>query len=75
MVKDGRGFRTRVTPIGTKQDDGTVLVQTVSITRSTDKNGVVVSGQPLPLNEFVSETLETRSHWPNIVLGRALAGF
>ena len=67
------GFKLEKSPNRTKTSGEPLFRQGIAVTRSTDANGVVLDGRPLPMDgAFVPWTLETRGDWDRVVFETAL---
>ncbi len=68
-----KGFELKLRPIQTELEPAPFISQTVTVSRSVTATGEVVSGIPVPLDQFVPETLANRANWQREVLNAALA--
>jgi hypothetical protein len=68
-----QGVRTQVVPIRHESNTKALFSQTVSVARSLMGNGQIVTGEPLPLQQFVPQTLNNEDQWPDAVVNTALS--
>ncbi len=69
-LKDG--FRLEVVPLYDSSSKSAFMSQTIVVTRSVTHDGTIVSGKPVPIDEFVPLTRQNSDSWPNEVLKHAL---
>jgi hypothetical protein len=58
-----KGFRLKILPQYGKVPGTVIFSQVVSVTRSVKADGAVVSGKPLEIDRFVSNSLEREGFW------------